>query len=238
MNSKLKLTWSELIWIRPFDSNAKLITLIRSNLSWRCDLCEPRISTNKKVNLIYCHVAIIVRVLNPKISCETSGCAQTRELWHQHDTVYITVSACFAHTQEIQQLQHASEAHIQITSGRHLVMKLAWWEAEWAVWFCCKCASKYCVTFQLGHFACDLHSFNISDCVREESTSLLNAIFSILHQLLFWAHYVTLHVHQYSIDSAGFSSCLGSATLFLTLSLAIILYMFSVWLLGNQEYFA
>lgn len=46
------------------------------------------------------------------------------------------------------------------------VMKTVRWRAEWAVWFCSKCASKYCMTFQSRHFACSLHFFNISNCGR------------------------------------------------------------------------
>lgn len=68
-----------------------------------------------------------------------------------------------------------------------------------AVWFCCKCASKYCMTFQLRYFACSLHSFNISGRGMVESVSLLRLMCGIcthLRWLLFYArHEMWQYVH-------------------------------------------
>lgn len=70
-------------------------------------------------------------------------------------------------------------------------------EQRWAVWFGCKCASKYCVTFQPGPFACSLHSFNISDCRRGSASLLIFGIYS--HPLRFLFHVgceMLQHVHH------------------------------------------
>lgn len=52
-----------------------------------------------------------------------------------------------------------------------------------------KCAPTYFVTFQLGHFACCLHSFNISDCRRVGPVFLLRLMFGIYAHLLTFIHF-------------------------------------------------
>lgn len=126
----------------------------------------------------------------------------------------------------MKQLYHASEAHIQMTPGRHIWLRKQS-EAEWAVWFYCKCTSKYRVTFQLRLFACSLHSFNISDCARDESLSVLRLMFGIYahpHSLLFCVHSETLCPPSstcYSCLFVLFSLCLQARHLCITLSLDI-----------------
>lgn len=93
------------------------------------------------------------------------------------DSVYITVSV-------LPTLRKYNKGNMwvgQISKWHkgYLVMKTIAWEAAWVVWFCCKCASKYCMTFQPGHFACTLHSFNISDCGRGGPSSLPRLVFGI-----------------------------------------------------------